>query len=88
MAAAAARAGREASTVRLVAVSKTYSAGHVRAAVAAGQRDFGENKVQEGLQKIAETADTTIRWHVIGHLQSNKARKAAEPSTGFTRSTA
>ena len=48
------------------------------AAVAAGQRDFGENKVQEGLQKIAEVADTTIRWHLIGHLQSNKARKAGE----------
>ncbi|MBL8135726.1 MAG: YggS family pyridoxal phosphate-dependent enzyme [Acidobacteria bacterium] len=78
MAAAAARAGREAAAVRLVAVSKTYSADHVRAAIAAGQRDFGENKVQEGLQKIAETADTTIRWHVIGHLQSNKAKKAAE----------
>jgi len=78
IAAAAARAGRDAATVRLVAVSKTYSADHVRAAVAAGQQDFGENKVQEGLQKITETADTTIRWHVIGHLQSNKARKAAE----------
>lgn len=78
MAAAAARAGRDVATVRLVAVSKTYSADHVRAAIAAGQQDFGENKVQEGLQKIIETADTTIRWHVIGHLQSNKARKAAE----------
>jgi hypothetical protein len=78
MAAAAARAGRDAATVRLVAVSKTYSADHVRAAIAAGQQDFGENKVQEGLQKITETADTTVRWHVIGHLQSNKARKAAE----------
>jgi PLP dependent protein len=78
MAAAAARTGRDAAAVRLVAVSKTYSADHVRAAIAAGQRDFGENKVQEGLQKIAETADTTIRWHVIGHLQSNKAKKAAE----------
>lgn len=78
IAAATARAGRNAGAVRLVAVSKTYPAGHVRAAVAAGQVDFGENKVQEGLQKIAETADTTIRWHVIGHLQSNKARKAAE----------
>jgi len=76
--AAAARAGRDAATVRLVAVSKTYSADHVRAAIAAGQQDFGENKVQEALQKITETADTTIRWHVIGHLQSNKARKAAE----------
>jgi pyridoxal phosphate enzyme (YggS family) len=49
----------------------------VRAARAAGHRDFGENKVQEGLQKIADTADKEIRWHLIGHLQSNKARKAA-----------
>lgn len=78
MAAAAARAGRDPGTVRLVAVSKTYTAEHVLAAVAHGQRDFGENKVQEGLQKIAGTAENSIRWHVIGHLQSNKARKAAE----------
>lgn len=62
----------------LVAVSKTFDDTHVRAAWAAGQRDFGENKVQEGLQKIAATADTPgVRWHLIGHLQTNKARKAA-----------
>ena len=78
IAAAAARAGRPGGAVRLVAVSKTYGADHVAAAVAAGQLDFGENKVQEGLQKIGEAADTTIRWHLIGHLQSNKARKAGE----------
>jgi pyridoxal phosphate enzyme (YggS family) len=78
IAAAAARAGRPAQSVRLVAVSKTYPAAHVLAAAAHGQRDFGENKVQEGLEKIAGTADNSIRWHIIGHLQSNKARKAAE----------
>jgi len=78
IAAAAARAGRPPEAVRLVAVSKTYPADHVLAAVAAGQFDFGENKVQEGLQKIADATDNRIRWHVIGHLQSNKARKAAE----------
>ncbi len=78
IAAAAARAGRPAGAVRLVAVSKTYPASHVLAAVAHGQRDFGENKVQEGLEKIAGTAENSIRWHIIGHLQSNKARKAAE----------
>ena len=78
MADAASRAGRDPSSVRLVAVSKTYSAEHVLAAVAHGQFDFGENKVQEGLQKMAGTAENSIRWHVIGHLQSNKARKAAE----------
>jgi PLP dependent protein len=77
IAAAAARAGRNASDVTLIAVSKTFSAAQVREAWAAGQRDFGENKVQEGLQKIAATADMEIRWHLIGHLQSNKAKKAA-----------
>jgi hypothetical protein len=75
--AAARRASRDPSTIRLIAVSKTFSADHVRAAYAAGQADFGENKVQEGLQKIGDTADIQIRWHLIGHLQSNKARKAA-----------
>jgi PLP dependent protein len=74
--AAARRAGRDPSQVRLIAVSKTFDADHVRAAWAAGQRDFGENKVQEALQKIDQTADMEIRWHLIGHLQSNKARKA------------
>ena len=73
--AAARRAGRDPSDVRLIAVSKMFSAHHVRAAWSAGQRDFGENKVQEALQKIVETADIEIRWHLIGHLQSNKARK-------------
>ena len=75
--AAARRAGRDPSDIRLIAVSKTFSADHVRAAWSAGQRDFGENKVQEALQKIGGTADMEIRWHLIGHLQSNKAKKAA-----------
>jgi pyridoxal phosphate enzyme (YggS family) len=79
IAAAAGRAGRPVSDVTLVAVSKTFGEDAVRAALAAGQIDFGENKVQEGLLKIAATADTTgLRWHLIGHLQSNKARKAAQ----------
>ncbi len=77
IAAAAAAAGRDPGSVRLLAVSKTFSADHVRAAYATGQREFGENKVQEALQKIEATADLSIRWHLIGHLQSNKARKAA-----------
>ena len=77
--AAARRAGREPGEITLIAVSKTFGADHVRAAWQAGQRDFGENKVQEALQKISETADIPIRWHLIGHLQSNKARKAAVP---------
>ncbi len=78
---AAARAGRPPDSVRLVAVSKTFPAADVRAAAAAGQVEFGENRVQEGLQKIGETADIGIGWHLVGHLQSNKARKAAEAFT-------
>jgi len=74
---AASRAGRDPASVRLVAVSKTFSADHVRAAADAGQIDFGENKVQEALPKMDATADLPIRWHLVGHLQSNKAKKAA-----------
>lgn len=74
---AAVRAGRPAESVRLVAVSKTFPVDAVRAAYLAGHIDFGENKVQEALPKIAQSAEMTIRWHLIGHLQSNKARKAA-----------
>lgn len=65
--------------VRLVAVSKTFPAAAIRAAYAAGLRDFGENKVQEAIAKQAELADLTdITWHFIGHLQTNKARKAVQ----------
>jgi PLP dependent protein len=78
MAQAIARAGRSPADVRLIAVSKTFPIEAVRAAYDAGQRDFGENRVQEALQKIAASGDLDIRWHLIGHLQSNKARKAAE----------
>jgi len=73
---AAGRARRDPASIRIVAVSKTFTAEHVRVAADAGQLDFGENKVQEGLQKIAQTADLQIKWHLVGHLQSNKARKA------------
>jgi pyridoxal phosphate enzyme (YggS family) len=73
---AASRAGRDPASVRLVAVSKTFPAGAVREAVDAGQTEFGENKVQEALQKMDQTAGLPIRWHLVGHLQSNKARKA------------
>ena len=73
---AAGRAGRDPSSVRLVAVSKTFSSDHVRAAAACGQLDFGENKVQEAQSKIDATRDLRLTWHLIGHLQSNKARKA------------
>ncbi|WP_018632680.1 YggS family pyridoxal phosphate-dependent enzyme [Neomegalonema perideroedes] len=70
--AAAARAGRDPAPIRLLAVSKTVPAHVLRAALAAGIADFGENKVQEGLEKSAELAGASIRWSVIGHLQSNK----------------
>ncbi len=79
MAAAAERAGRRPDDVRLVAVSKTCPVDDVHAAFAAGQRDFGENRVQEALEKIRAASDLPVRWHLVGHLQSNKARKAAVP---------
>ena len=76
---AARRAGRDPSEVRLVAVSKTHPAALVReAARAAGLREFGENRVQEAGAKIDELRDVPdLRWHLIGHLQPNKARRAA-----------
>ena len=77
LARAASRAGRDPSSIRLVAVSKTHPIDAVLAAYRAGQSCFGENRVQEALQKISQSSDTPIEWHLIGHLQSNKARKAA-----------
>ncbi len=73
---AATRAGRDPAEIRLIAVSKTHTAAAVREAIAAGLSDFGENKVQEGEAKIAEIRHGSITWHLIGHLQANKARKA------------
>jgi PLP dependent protein len=73
---AARTAGRDPQSLRLVAVSKTFPPESVRAAAACNQLDFGENRVQEGLQKIRATADQQLRWHLIGHLQSNKAKDA------------
>jgi PLP dependent protein len=75
---AAARAGRATADVRLIAVSKTFPVEDIRSAYDVGQLDFGENRVQDAVQKVHSTTDTTIRWHLIGHLQSNKARKAVE----------
>jgi pyridoxal phosphate enzyme (YggS family) len=77
IAAAARSAGRDPSSVRLVAVSKTFPIDAIAEAYAAGQREFGENRVQEALQKIAATSDLDIKWHLLGHLQTNKAKKAA-----------
>ncbi|SMG42585.1 YggS family pyridoxal phosphate-dependent enzyme [Paraburkholderia susongensis] len=80
IAAAAQTAGRDAHAVTLLAVSKTFPADAVRAAHAAGQRAFGENYVQEALDKIATLADlrASLEWHFIGPLQSNKTRPVAE----------
>jgi hypothetical protein len=75
---AARRVGRDPATIRLVAISKTFSVEHIRAAARAGQRDFGENKIQEALPKLDEARDLALTWHFVGHLQSNKARKAAQ----------
>lgn len=76
--AAATGAGRDPATVRIVAVTKKLGADAVRDAYAAGQRDFGENYVQEAVTKIAELASAMpdARWHLIGRLQSNKAAVA------------
>ena len=73
---AAARANRDPASITLIAVSKTFTADVVRSAVDAGQRHFGENRVQEGLQKIEALGGLGLDWHLIGHLQSNKAKKA------------
>ncbi len=74
------RAERAQGSVRLLAVSKTRTDDEVRAAHAAGLRAFGENYVQEGLDKIAALADlrNDLEWHLIGPLQSNKTRAVAE----------
>ena len=75
---AADASGRNADSVRLVAVSKTFPAEAVRAVHALGQRDFGENYVQEAAAKVTSLSDLTdIRWHLIGPLQSNKTALAA-----------
>jgi hypothetical protein len=83
IAAAARSAGRDPSSIRLVAVSKTFTIDAVREAYTAGHRDFGENRVQEALQKIAAATDLEIRWHLLGHLQLNKARKAGPVFTAI-----
>lgn len=73
-------AGRPVQSVTLLTVSKTFAGDAVREAFAAGARRFGENYVQEGLDKIAELGDlrSQIEWHLIGPLQSNKTRPVAE----------
>lgn len=78
MAEAAVRANRRPDDVKMVAVSKTHPAEIIREAIAAGVTDLGENRVQEAEAKIPEVGRKVARWHLIGHLQSNKARRAVE----------
>src|ERR1700730_13301041 len=76
---AAARAGRDASTITLIAVTKVFPASVIRGAHEAGLRDFGENYVQEFESKAPELRDLAgARFHLIGHLQSNKSKRASE----------
>lgn len=75
---AAEAAGRAPESIRLVAVSKTQLSSAIRAAWAAGQREFGENYLQEALDKMAQLEDLPLQWHFIGPVQSNKTRPIAE----------
>lgn len=77
IASAAARAGRRAEEIALIGVSKTHPANAIREAFEAGVRHFGENRVQEWEGKRAGTEGLAATWHLIGHLQSNKAVRAA-----------
>jgi PLP dependent protein len=76
--AAAKRSGRTGDTIKLVAVSKTHPADVARAAIEAGVTDLGENRVQEAQPKIDKLGREAAAWHLIGHLQSNKARRAVQ----------
>src|ERR1700681_1319682 len=74
---AAQRAGRRTEEITLIAVSKTQPAEAIRMAYATGLRHFGENRVQEWAEKRAAVGDLPATWHLVGHLQSNKASRAA-----------
>ncbi len=78
VAGAALRANRSADDVTLIAISKTHPPEKLRAAIQAGIDDLGENRVQEAEFKIHEVGRSRVRWHLVGHLQANKARKAVQ----------
>jgi hypothetical protein len=78
LAGACRRCGRRPEDVRLVAITKTVSPERIREAFEAGLRDFGENRVQEAKAKRPALSDLTATWHMVGHLQTNKARTARE----------
>jgi len=74
--AAARRAGRDSGDVKLIAITKTHSPATVSRAIDLGVTDVGENRVQEAEEKIEEVGNDELRWHLVGHLQANKARRA------------
>ena len=74
--ASARNAGRDPAEIKLIAVSKTHPTETLRSAIEAGVKEFGENRVQEADAKISELGRDAARWHLIGHLQANKARRA------------
>lgn len=76
--AAALKCGRLPQDVTLIAISKTHPASLIKAAIELGATDIGENRVQEAEQKINEVGKNTARWHLVGHLQANKARRAVQ----------
>lgn len=76
IAAAAERSGRSADDVTLIAISKTHPSAVVSKAIELGATDIGENRVQEAEEKINEVGRERARWHLVGHLQANKARRA------------
>ena len=76
--AAALRCGRLPQDVTLVAISKTHPASLIKRAIELGATDIGENRVQEAEQKINDVGRTKARWHLVGHLQANKARRAVQ----------
>ena len=83
IAAACIRAGRESSSVRLLPVTKTVSAERLRLAYAAGCLEMGENKIQEAREKSETLKDLNIKWAIIGHLQTNKAKYLARFANEF-----
>ena len=76
LATAARNCGRSPDEVKLIAISKTHPASAIRTLIELGATDFGENRVQEAEEKIAEIGRQQARWHLVGHLQANKARRA------------
>ena len=83
---AAQRAGRDPADITLVAVSKTHPAEMVALAAQAGLRDFGENRIEEAGPKIAAVAAEGLRWHLIGHVQSRKAKEVAQARLALVHS--